>query len=156
MARKKKRHSTKALPWRTEVINMLETYRTYQTRIQAIDKQITRLQEIQGFDLESRAALLEITHREREKEELAEIRDMVQQAVNTLPEELKQIIELRYLQNMNISEISLQLFYTERAIHYRTTKALDVLAQYFNLMPVNTDNKPPGRAREGDNTLTGT
>ena len=142
MARKKKRHSTKALPWRTEVIGMLEAYRTCQTKTQAIDKQIARLQEIQGFDLEDRAALLEITRLEREKEELAEIRDTIQRAIDMLPEELKQVIELRYLQNMSLAEIGEHVMYTERNILYRSTKALDALARYLNLVPVNTDNRP--------------
>lgn len=142
MARKKKRHSTKALPWRTEVIGMLEAYRTRQTKTQAIDKQIARLQEIQGFDLEDRAAMLEITRLEREKEELTEVGDTIQQAINVLPEELKQVIELRYLQNMSLAEIGEHVIYTERNILYRSTKALDTLARYLNLIPVNADNRP--------------
>ncbi len=137
MGRKKKRKN-KALPWRTEVKAMLDNCRTMPVRIKAIDKKITSLRLKQGFDLEDRAVLVEVARLEQEKEELAELRDMVRQAADMLPEELRQFIELGYLVDRPLKafEICNQLSYSDQAFYYKRNKGLDLLAQYLNVLPV--------------------
>lgn len=151
MGRKKKckTHSTAALPWRVEVASMLDNCRTYPAKILAIDQKINQLQEVQGFDLEDRAVMVEIKQLEREKEELTEFRDIMRQAVNMLPDDIRQFIELGYLSEKPLSptEVTERLSYSDRAFYYRRRQALDLLAEYLNVKPVI---KESGANKQGD------
>jgi len=146
MGRKKKRktHSTKALPWRTEVKAMLDKCRTMPVRIKAIDREIMALRLKQGFDLEDRAALVEIARLEQEKEELGEFRDMIKQAVDMLSEDIRQFIELYYLSERPLSpaEVSERLSYCSRNFYYKRAQAFDLLAVYLDIKPDSTERPP--------------
>lgn len=138
--KKRKANSTAALPWRVEVASMLDNCRTYPAKIRAIDQKIARLQEVQGFDLEGRAAMVEIKQLERKKEELTESRDMIRQAVGMLPDGVRQFIELGYLSEKPLSpaEVTDQLSYCDRTFYRKRTQALDLLAGYLNIKPETT------------------